>query len=55
MKKQVEVQVPLTPNFIKVGGVPYPIRDFEEHELAHIGELWTKALIEKARKRRVLH
>ena len=52
MKKEVKVEIPLTPNFIRVNGVAYSISEFEEHELMYIGEMWTKALIEKLRKRK---
>lgn len=58
MKKIIKkkINIPLTPNFIKVGNDTendmLPIADFTDRELAEIGRRWTNELIEKANKRR---
>lgn len=50
--KNIPVEIPETPNFIRVGNNPYPIKDFTIEELEDIGREWTKKLIEKANKRK---
>ena len=57
MKKKIEVdvEIPMTPNFIQVAKNPYqvvPVQDFTDEELQEIGEEWTRKLIEKANTRR---
>lgn len=49
--KNIPVEIPSIPNFIRVGSGTFPIQDFTEEELKHIGEEWTKKLIEKANKK----
>ena len=49
--KNIPVEIPSIPNFIKVGGNTFPIKEFTEEELKDIGEEWTKKLIEKAKKK----
>lgn len=51
MKIQVEVNIPTTPNYIRVGGKLKPITDFTDSELREIGKEWTQALVEKSRRR----
>ncbi len=51
MKKKVEVTLPTTPNFIKVGNGYISVLDFTEKELKEIGRKWTEELIAKRRKK----
>lgn len=51
--KNIPIEIPLTPNFIKVRETYYPIQDFTEDELEDVGELWTKELIKKAKTLKV--
>ena len=53
MKKEIKVEIPMTPNYIKVGDVVVSVEDFTEAELSEIGKEWTMALIEKANKKRI--
>ena len=53
MKKEMPIQLPTIPNFIRVGlgeGLCLPINDFSELELKEIAERWTEELIKKSRK-----
>ncbi|MFA5394952.1 MAG: hypothetical protein WC346_02925 [Methanogenium sp.] len=53
----LEVFLPIIPNYLRIG-VPdnndraFPIESFSEADLQKIGEAWTAALIQKARKRK---
>lgn len=52
MKKELDVELPMGVNFIKVGGEFVPVEDFTEIELRQIGHEWTENLIENAKRRR---
>jgi hypothetical protein len=54
MKKIIEmdVKVPMTPNFISVGDKTLPIADFTDEELRVIALEWGAELIKKAKVRR---
>lgn len=52
IKKTLKVQLPNTPNFIKIGDAYEHITKFTDEELRTIGAQWTLALVEKARKKR---
>ena len=51
MKKEFNIEIPKTPNFIKVEGLKdlIPIEDFTEQDLKYIGEEWTKELIRRSK------
>jgi hypothetical protein len=49
---KADVEVPLVPNFLNYNGGTIRIADIAESDLRKIGEAWTEALIEKARKKR---
>jgi hypothetical protein len=51
--KAKQVQIPLTPNFIRVGGEMLPISEFTADELDAIGREWTKKLIQRARDKKL--
>lgn len=51
MKIEQEVEIPMTPNFIKVGDTHKPITDFTDDQLREIGKEWTEALVKKSRTR----
>ena len=55
MKKEIEVRIPHTPNFIVIGRDVYSIVEFEDSELKEIGRRWTKNLLAKARTKRNSH
>lgn len=52
MKKEIKVEIPSTPNFIKVGEVVVSIEDFTDEELKELGKEWTEDLLKKAQKKR---
>ena len=53
IQRFLEVQIPLTPNFITIGEKEcVPIGQFSEQELREIGELWIEELIKKAKKKK---
>lgn len=52
MKKQMDVEIPMVVNFIKVGGVQVDVKDFTDDELAQIGGEWAANLIANAKRRR---
>lgn len=52
MKVKMIVFTPLTPNFIRTSLGNMSIAHLEDAALRTIGKDWTKALIEKARKKR---
>jgi len=45
-----KIKVPLTPNFIVYDGHALPIKDFDDDTLKLICKVWTRQLIRKARK-----
>ena len=50
MKKELQIEIPETPNFLRVKGMSagmLPIRDFTVEELEKIGKEWTQNLIKK--------
>ncbi len=48
-----EIEIPNTPNFLRMAdGQTLPISAVGENSLKEIGEAWTLALINKARKQR---
>lgn len=49
--KNIPVEIPSVPNFIKVGNSTFPIKEFTEEELKDIGNEWTKKLIEKSKRK----
>ena len=58
MKKEIQIEIPSVPNFIKVAGelvseVVVDISDFTDEELKEMGNEWTENLLENARKRRL--
>lgn len=55
LSKQVEVTIPMLPNFIKMGTELMPLYAFEDSELRAIGEAWTEGLIEQSKKQATLH
>lgn len=48
INRNVEVELPLLPNFIRSGKEAHPIKSFSKKELQEIGKKWTYALLEKA-------
>jgi hypothetical protein len=48
--KNMPIEIPSTPDFIKVGEAMCSISTFTEDELQNIGKMWTINLIEKARQ-----
>jgi hypothetical protein len=52
IQKSQEVEIPLLPNFIKLGNCMTSIADFSDDELHSIGHEWTARLIMAAQKRR---
>lgn len=59
MKKEIEMELPPLPNFIKSkevsgakGKAVIDIKEFNEEELRKMGSEWTEALIKHAEKRR---
>jgi hypothetical protein len=55
MKKEIEIEIPLIPNYIrhKGGNGVVPIGVFSDKELEGIGREWTIKLVEKARLKRM--
>jgi hypothetical protein len=58
MKKEINIQVPATPNFLRAGdgeGIMLPIASFTDKELREVAKEWSDKLIfsagEKRRKR----
>lgn len=50
--KTVKIRTPLTPNFMEVDGQMLPIDQLSDGQLKAVGEMWTRELIEKARRKR---
>lgn len=48
INRNVEIELPLLPNFLISGDKSYSIKDFSKKELQEIGKKWTFALLEKA-------
>ena len=50
MQKNIELETPAAPNFIRAkGGTKmFSIKEFSEYELREIGHEWTEELIKKA-------
>ena len=54
MLKNIEIEIPLTPNFIRTkNGYSMPIKNFTDNELKKVGKLWTQKLIENAHKLKI--
>ena len=61
LKREIEIEIPRTPNFIMAGGTTdqerdrkkIPIHELTETDLREIGRQWTEALVEEAGKKRV--
>ena len=53
MKKEIKIEIPSTPNYIKVGDVALGIEEFTDDELKQLGTEWTEELIKKAGKKRI--
>lgn len=51
MEKKLSVEIPRTPNFIRVGSQVISIDGFSEEELREIGKEWTEKLILSAHKK----
>lgn len=52
MKTEVEVKIPMIPNFILVGNESISIAHFTDKQLREIGKEWTEKLIEHAKSKR---
>lgn len=48
----LRIQIPSTPNFLRVGESVVPLHVFSDEQLEILGREWTRKLVEKARKRR---
>lgn len=48
LTKQVDVETPRVPNFVKVGNEYLPLSDFTDEELRLIGKAWIDALLDRA-------
>ncbi len=53
MKVEIEVTIPMVPNFIKVGSENRDIKDFTDDQLRAIAKEWTDNLLSNAAKRRI--
>lgn len=47
IKTEAEIQIPLTPNFLRVGEAVLPIKEFSEREIRAVAKEWTKELLSK--------
>ena len=54
MKIEVEVKIPMVPNYITAGTQQLDVKDFSDEQLREIGKLWTERLVEHAAKRRAV-
>ena len=53
LRVQAEIEVPQPVNFLRMtDGQTIPVAAVTDGDLERIGELWTKALIERAKKQR---
>lgn len=57
MEKKIELETPMTPNFIKAkGGTKmFSISEFTEGELEEIGREWTDKLIKSAKAKKEVY
>lgn len=53
MSIDLEIRLPMTPNFLLTDGRSIPIDEFTDEQLKAIGEAWVKRLLEVARDRRL--
>ncbi len=51
--KQVDIEVPQVPNFLRVDGVSHTIADFSEGDLIAVAEAWKQKLLARAKDLRV--
>lgn len=49
-KINLDIDIPMVPNFITVRGVKLPVSDFEEETLREVGKEWTENLIKRAKE-----
>lgn len=54
IRTEVTIELPLTPNFLKMGDKVLPIKDFSEKEIKTIAREWTKELLAKWKKNKNL-
>jgi len=53
--KTVKIKTPRTPNFIDVDGQYISITELSDVQLKAVGEMWTKELIESAKRKRKMN
>ena len=49
IKTHAEVEIPIVPNFLRMGNRTIPITAIEEKDLRKIGKLWTEELVKKSK------